>query len=207
MTEPTKRVEHQPTRAELRQAEKYSWTTYPKYDYVPAGLSKFEVGGGPAVRQGTWTDNDCSLTDLAQILQEIELRTAEAEVRRIERERQEREKRQRWEQAIEVARQRYAEHHRAHVLTEQMDRWRRTQELDQYLAAMRVRAQALPVDEQSGAQQWIAWAQQHRDAIDPLTGTLATPSTPDPKPKDLQPHLDGWSPYGPDSTFGCTSQP
>ncbi|EYT64022.1 hypothetical protein H483_0106070 [Dietzia sp. UCD-THP] len=68
VTEPTKRVEHQPTSAELRQAEKYSWTPYPKYDYVPAGLLKVEVGGGPAVRQGTWTDRDGSLTDVAQIL-------------------------------------------------------------------------------------------------------------------------------------------
>ena len=202
VTEPTKRVEHQPTPAELRQAEKYSWTTYPKCDYVPAGLLKIEVGGGPAVRQGTWTDSDGSLTDVAQILHEIELRTAEAEVRRIERERQEREKRQRWEQAMDVACQRYVEHHRAHVLTEQLDRWRRAQELDLYLAAMRARAQSLSVDEQSGAHQWIAWVQQHRDATDPLTGALAMPPIPAPKAEDLKPHLGGWSPYGPDATFG-----
>lgn len=205
VTEPTKRVEHQPTPAELRQAEKYSWTTYPKYDYVPAGLLKVEVGGGAAVRQGAWTDRDGSLTDVAQILQEIELRTAEAEVRRLERERQEREKRQRWEQAMDVARQRYAEYHRASVLSAQMDRWRRTQDLDQYLAAMRARAQTLPAEEHHDAHQWIAWVQQHRDAIDPLTKALAMPPIPDPKPEDLKPHLGGWSPYGPESTFGWRS--
>ncbi|MCT2265966.1 hypothetical protein M3F32_15515 [Dietzia cinnamea] len=205
VTEPTKRVEHQPTPAERRQAEKYSWTTYPKYDYVPAGFLKVEVGGGAAVRQGAWTDRDGSLTDVAQILQEIELRTAAAEVRRLERERKEREKRQRWEQAMDVARQRYAEHHRAHVLTEQLDRWRRAQELDLYLKAMRARTETLPAEEHHDAYQWLAWVQQHRDSTEPLTGTLAMPPTPDPTPEDLKPHLGGWSPYGPDATSGWRS--
>lgn len=202
VTEPTKRIEHQPTAAEVRQAEKHSWSRYPKYDYAPSGLLKVEVGGGFAVRQTSWTDRDGSLTDAAQILQEIELRTAEAETRRLERERQAREKRQRWEQAMDSARQRYAEHYRASVLAEQMDRWRQAHELDRYLAAMRTRAQALPVDKQGDAHQWIAWAQDHRDVLDPLTGTLAMPPIPDPKPEDLKSHLGRWSPYGPESTVG-----
>lgn len=89
--------------------------------------------------------------------------------------------------------------------TEQLDRWRRARELDRYLTAMRARARSLPVDEQSGAHQWIAWVQQHRDATDPLMGTLAMPPIPDPKPEDLKPHLGGWSPYGPESTFCWSS--
>lgn len=207
VTEPTKRVEHQPTPAELRQAEKYSWTTYPKYDYVPAGLLKVEVGGGPAVRKGAWTDRDGSLTDLAQILQEIELRTAYAKARRLERERQDREKRQRWEKAMDVGRQRYDEHHRASVLYKQLGSWRRAQELDRYLDAMRARAQTLPAEQHHDARQWIAWALRHREAIDPLSGTLAMPPIPDPKPEDLKSYLGGWSPYGPVSIYGWEARP
>ena len=106
---------------------------------------------------------------------------------------------------MHVARQRYAEHHRAHVLAEQLDRWRRAQELDLYLKAMRARTETLPAEEHHDAHQWLAWVQQHRDSTDPLTGTLAMPPIPDPTPEDLKPHLSGWSPYGPDATFGWRS--
>lgn len=46
---------------------------------------------------------------------------------------------------------------------------------------------------------WVAWARRRADIIDPLRTELALPEPPmKVLSEDLQPFLDGWSPYGPE---------
>jgi hypothetical protein len=54
-------------------------------------------------------------------------------------------------------------------------------------------------DRREASVQWIAWARQYAERIDPLNQTLAMPAPPRPTPEALRPYLHGWSPYGPDT--------
>ncbi len=44
----------------------------------------------------------------------------------------------------------------------------------------------------------MTWCSDHINADDPLRRKLAMPGTPEPTAQNLEPFLDGWSPYGPD---------
>jgi hypothetical protein len=47
---------------------------------------------------------------------------------------------------------------------------------------------------------WIAWIRRYLDErVDPLASPPTMPAAPEPRPDDLKPFLDGFSPDGPPS--------
>jgi hypothetical protein len=50
----------------------------------------------------------------------------------------------------------------------------------------------------AAAQEWLDWAQAHRDSVDPLQQSLSMPPDPEFTAETLKPHMKGLSPYGPD---------
>jgi hypothetical protein len=130
----------------------------------------------------------------------MEAETLAAEEReRLRLEQLEAERRQqRWEEAMERARARHIEHHRADILADQVARWDRATSIRAYCDAIE---QAHSDD--GSAVEWIAWARAHADHIDPLDPPPTLPDPPsDVTAEDLQPFLDGWSAYGPEPYRG-----
>lgn len=82
-------------------------------------------------RQSRWGDRQrWRLEDrLPQLFEEIDIRNAEAEERRLERERRERDKQTQWEEAMERAKKRFARSHRAQILKADMAAFREAQEV------------------------------------------------------------------------------
>lgn len=200
VTEPTDKIPHEATASELRQAERYSWTRIPKYDYVPSGRLTLTITNGRPYRQSGWMYKDDTVINLAQVMQELELRAADAEEARLAAERKAAEEKRQWEAAIAAAKAAHVEACRAEVLKGQLQRWRLGLELDEYLAAMhRLIETITDVEEAASSRQWLEWATSYRDRIDPLREKLQMPAIPKPDAEALKPYLDGWSYWGPQS--------
>lgn len=132
------------------------------------------------------------------MLGEVEIRAAENAWRRQEQERDVQEKQRRWERAMDQARHDFYKSRRADVLRGQLADWQLGNDLDEYLAAMEARLLTLSnVRKRTAAAEWLAWAKEYRQSINPLAKPLAVPSIPKPKPDELNPFLHGCSPYGP----------
>ncbi len=196
------RSEHTPTEKELAEAKKYSWVKIPRFDYTPADRLRIIVSGGQPHRAGEWADTaDHSLEDqLAEIVQEVNLRGEAAERKRLADLEAAKQKRLRWEAAMRQARAEYAEAYRVKHLEAQEEAWRRATRLAEYLSAARRQVETLPDgQEKDEAEVWIAWADAHVEHLNPLNTPPRLPKVPEPRTEDLKPFLHGWSPYGPNS--------
>lgn len=170
--------------------------------FLPTGELRITVEEGYSRdgRQAEFRDSKrASLEErLPGVLRELEIRAAEDAWRRQEEERKAQQKRLRWERAMDHARRDFQEARRAEVLRGQLADWQLGNDLDDYLAAMETSIPTLTsVQEQDAAAEWLAWAKEYRQNINPLAKPLAIPSVPKPKPDELKPYLRGWSPYGP----------
>lgn len=166
-----------------------------KADFIHIRL----IGQEPAFWQSEWAETDDAKADtmLPRILQEMELRATRAEDRRIEKQRREDEARNQWEQARAAAVERLNETHRSEVLLDQADRFQTVHALRTYLIALKDRVTSLAPEKVAAAQEWIAWAEAHSQAIDPLAGELRMPTDPEPTADAIRPYMNGWSPRGP----------
>ncbi len=206
VNEDTDKVPHEATAKELRDLERWGYPRIPKYDKVPSGRLTIAVNGGIPVRQSTFSDTKTiNLADrLSDLLQELELRAAAAEERRLDREREAEAKRRAWQQARDEAVIAFREDHRSQILAKQNERWQRAQQLGEYLHAMEAHIATLHGEAAASATEWLTWARAHVDTLNPLTGdpALRLPDTPDPTPDALKPFMRGLSPYGPERTYG-----
>ncbi|WP_371407115.1 hypothetical protein OHA10_16615 [Kribbella sp. NBC_00662] len=198
------KVPHQPTAKELRDFGRWGYPRIPTYDKVPSGRLTIAVAGGVPVRQSAFSDTKTiNLAGrLPVLVQELELRGAADEQRRLEREDQEAERRRRWKQVRDEAVIALREHNRAAILAEHAARWRRNQLLGDYIAAMQQRVASLDGAEQAAAREWVQWARDHHQRSNPLNQRLAFPADPDPSPEAIKPYMRGLSPYGPDNGLG-----
>ncbi|WP_251054850.1 hypothetical protein [Streptomyces sp. ISL-66] len=99
---------------------------------------------------------------------------------------------------MEQAKIDYAETVRVQRLEAQEKTWRRAEGLAEYIDALHLHAQTLPIGpERDEAEAMVAWASDHAQRLNPLNGTLRLPDIPEPRADDLQPFLRGWNPYGP----------
>ncbi|MFE9631338.1 hypothetical protein [Streptomyces sp. NPDC006463] len=194
------RAEHIPTKKELSDAEKHSWVRIARYDHSPAERLRICISGGSRHRADEWADTAARpLEDqLAEIVQEVGLRGEAAERKRLTDLEAAREKRLRWEAAMEQAKIDYAETVRVQRLEAQEKAWRRAVGLAEYIDALYLHTQTLPIGpERDEAEAWIVWASGHVQRLNPLNGTLRLPDIPEPRADDLRPFLHGWNPYGP----------
>jgi hypothetical protein len=142
----------------------------------------------------SWTLDD----KLPEVLQDIEIRAAEDEHRRLEAERAAVERRRRWEVAMAQAKAALVEAGRVEQLHKQAKQWRQAQQLREYVAAMKDTIDTL-IDsgEVLSAQERLVWARTYLASFDPLARRMAIPEPPKATAEALKPFLDGWSPFGP----------
>ena len=93
----------------------------------------------------------------------------------------------------DLARERYAENERVKACVEQVTNWDASEKIRRYCAAAEV-AHANSAE----TQEWLAWAREYADDIDPLRFPPRAPDLqPNPSVEQLRPYLDGWDPYQP----------
>ncbi len=199
------RVRHDPTPVEQAKAAGDNRFRIPKFDVMPSKRLSIHLSGGHEHRQSKWTDSPTrSLEDLLpQILQEIDLRADTAEAARLAAIAEAEERRRQWERAMDHATRDYAEACGAKHLLQQAHDWRRARRVRDYLEAMRSIVDTIEdPDDAIAAKEWHQWAEEWAASSDPFAKRLAMPVISEPKPDDLKPFLQGWSPYGPDRGLG-----
>lgn len=201
------RVEHVPTAKELAEKARYPWTRIPTHDQVPNQRLRLELDGGCGTGQAKWADRRSWTLEekLPEVLREVAARGDAAERRRLAEERARLERRRQWEAAMVAAKERATQAYFADRLIEQAERWRQATELRAYCAALAERL-AGDDDRDPGAAEstceWLRWAHDYIERLDPLHTLPTMPPPPELKPNDLQPYLGTWSPYGPPDVFG-----
>jgi len=198
--EASTRIEHVMTATEQRDKQRYSYSYVPRWDYVPS--SRLELHAGhPGYRSPLASDRDrLALEDrLGRVFLRLEAIAQEAEDRRLAEEerhlaaiREAERRREAWKLAMHVAGERYVEHTKAKALLDQIDRRQKAATIREFLTLTSEKV------ESAEEKQWLEWAADYADAIDPFLRPLAAPEVAEPTAEDLVPFLDGWSPYGPE---------
>lgn len=190
-----------PTRHGWRQSQYREKKPYPKSG---SGRLKFEIdeGHNREGRPTTWSDRaNRSLEDqLPELLRELEIRSAEDAHTKKQKEKEEQRRRQRWEVAMQEAKQRLHQHERATHLHQQAQDWAKATQIRRYLTAMEEAVSTIDDEQQrSICAEWLEWSRTYVEALDPLNTAPVPPPMRDPEAEELKPFLKGWSPYGPDS--------
>ena len=168
-----------------------------------------ELGYSRSKRRNQWADRKrWALEDvLGAVLEELETRAVEDAQRKVDEARAREERKARWEEAMVAAKHQAVTAQLARVLSEQATQWKEVAVLREYCEALERRiAEAVDLKGQEAAlaQEWLAWARRHIEAIDPLSRLPEMPTPHEPRPEELKPYLSGWSPHGPepDSRWG-----
>ncbi len=162
-----------------------------------------DIGYSRSKRQHHWGDRKRSKLEdvLGIVLRELETRAVEEKQRKLDEKRAKEERRIRWEAAMAAAKEKAAQAHFATILREQAGQWQGAHALRQYCDALERRIDVAAegdIDVES-ARAWLRWARDYAETLDPLTQLPTMPFGLAFEPEDLKPHLNGWSPYGPEA--------
>jgi hypothetical protein len=180
------------------------WLEVRQYNFVPTGQLSITIVALGTSRDGrplTFADSARSTLEerLGDVLWEIEVRALEDTRSALKAQAVALEKQRRWENAMSAAKTRLVASQRLKVLDRQASAWTQTNLRRDYVKAMAAAVWAMPAGEdRDRAEAWVTWCTDNINFDDPLRRPLAMPTTPEPTAKNLEPFLDGWSPYGPD---------
>ena len=169
-------IAHIPTKEELERQAKYSLYTPRPWDYVPSGkLSLIIESYSSDGIQKKWIDTASKVIEerlhhlitnmfqIAYLKKQDRLERDERErLRQLERERLAEEKRLR-----EIEAQKLAD------LENQASRWEKSNQLRGYIEAVKRQAEMQASSEfDKKVEEWVSWASQHADNLDPLQGDI-----------------------------------
>jgi hypothetical protein len=180
-----------------------AWLDSRQFEFVSTGLLELIVEGPGMGYSGGYRIRDSATMTLDErlprVFRRMELHRLEAEHQAQERERAAAERRRRWEAAMAAARVRYDEQARWEAFEGSSREWRAVRRHRAFLAAAREAASALDGPRRDELLAHLDFAERRLDGADPLGNPdLLLPNVRAPKPDDLKPYLDGWSPHGPD---------
>jgi hypothetical protein len=165
------------------------------YDSGATGELNIEALAWSNGRQSSWGDRKrWRLEDrLPQLMRELEAQAAEAEERRLAKEREEAERQRQWELAMEHAKRRLVEDHRVDVLRKRVRAWHEAEAIRAYCDAVEAR-HGTEATTDAEAAEWLAFAREYADLAQRLP---RMPGDPETTHEALKPYLGRWSPYGP----------
>ncbi|MBZ6136578.1 hypothetical protein KVH06_06180 [Streptomyces olivaceus] len=210
---------HYPSRYSLREGEldlvvddfTYSVTIQQEFPQsTDSDRSKsliIELGYSRSSRQSRWADRKRWVLEdiLGAVLREIETRALEDAQRKVEEERAKAEREVRWRAAMEKAKELAAQDQYAEALRAQAGQWQEAASLTAYCNALERRLEEVAGEDEAAVASthgWLAWARRYVQSLDPLTRLPAMPTAREPKPEELAPYLNGWSPHGPETHRG-----
>lgn len=139
---------------------------------------------------------------LPRIFRRIEIRRLEAEVEKQERERKAAERRRQWEAAMAAARAKYDEQARWDAFVARSREWQDVRQHREFLAAARNLLASVDLPARAELEAHLEFVERRLAALDPLAHPARLiPVVPEPKPDDFKPHLNGWSPLGPEESW------
>ncbi|MDD2211697.1 MAG: hypothetical protein PHV56_01775 [Clostridia bacterium] len=167
------RVPHEPTEKELAEKKRYSYTTIPEYDYIYNGKLTFTIDEYHAKRK-SWNDGKIKSIDneigdivigVIEAIQTVKVRREEREV--VEKRRKEQEIRR-----LELQKKRDMEKERLNLLITKANDFYQAQKLYEYIAAIEKMLPNVQENEQKELTQYILWAKQKADWLNPLVGRV-----------------------------------
>jgi len=169
--EQTERVAHIPTKQELRDAAEYSWRKIPEFDHVPSGLLKLTITNASYLGlRVNWADGKKQRLEMTMpsVLEGLTAAGSALHERRLEREEQARQYAI-WEKR-EAERKRLEQIQFARVgeLKALARRHREAAELRAFVTAVQELVAQSPESEGSAAVEWLNWAEQAVEGLDPL---------------------------------------
>ncbi|MFH1627448.1 MAG: hypothetical protein ABIE47_01840 [Pseudomonadota bacterium] len=174
LNEDLNRTERKLTAAQIKDKEKHPWMyRIQEYDYSPNGILSLKIKNDDVMNtRKTWSDGrrqrleDCLNSFVGGLI-----KAAEAiRHRRIERERREIEWQERRRQEEESERLRREEEEKLKALDREVASWHRSQQIRLYIDAVKKWAiqKYGEVKPDSKLHQWLTWATQQADRLDPL---------------------------------------
>lgn len=186
--EPQNRTPRMLTKDEEHRKARGEYLSGPSYDYEQSGRLRLRVEYTEFTEPkptptGTigWRMEDRLDRVYAACLQEAAVRAERGRKREAEAER----RRQQHETDKANARVAYVEMKRAEVLAEQVDRWVRCGQIRAYVAALKERASVATPGEIHPSGEWIAWAEEHADGLDPFRSVPQMPQVRVPDDYEL----------------------
>ena len=182
-----------------------AWLDARRTEFVSTGVLELVVDGPGMAYSGTRYRDAKTIRleeKLPRLFRAIEVQRLYAEWREEERQREAADRQRRWEVAMAEARRQYESQARWDDFRRRTREWHELTEQRAFLAALRAVVSAYSGP--SGTSWWGTSISRPRrlDEIDPLMHPESIlPDVPDPKPDDLKPFLDGWSPHGPEATI------
>lgn len=181
------RTAHEPTAAEIRKQEQYSWNRPPQWDYTPTGRLNFRIGyhkqGEPKPRKDgsvAWRLED----RMGEALAYVEARAQESEERAKRRQEEAEERRRQYELDVQCATRSWAEHIRATTLLNRARAWREHQLMTTYLLELSEAVASGSDEGREAAVDWLEWASNYL-VENPALGSVAMPTIPKPSAQDL----------------------
>ncbi len=177
--ENVKQKEHQVTPAEERKRERdrYFSLYIPRYDFIPTGALSLRVKNvwSNGVRT-TWSDGKVQRVENCLNAFIIGLIKAAVQTRahRLERERWEQEWQERMRQREEAERRQREEKEQLEKLLTDAENWQRSQLIQAYVDAVRAAATRKHGGVPPELDQWLAWAAEQAERLDPLRRSLAS---------------------------------
>lgn len=193
-----------PIRAWNQRSTRARWLDARQFEFVSTGALELIVEGPGMGYSGGYRIRDSATMTLDErlprIFRRIELERLEAEHRAQEREREAAERQHRWEAAMATARSRYDDETRWEAFQTSSEAWYAIARHREFLTAAREAAAALDGSRRDELLAHLDFAEHRLVAADPLRNPdRLLPLVREPKPDDLKPYLDGWSPHGPDA--------
>lgn len=161
--EKVRRSAHEPT-PEERRRNRYSWLL-PQYDYSATGVMVLCIRNAPYGVRRQWGDGKTKKMEdrLGAVLRGLRIAAQREKELAIKRERQHRiweEQRRRYD---EQERLRRLQEKRIEKLASDVERWHQACRIQRYIEALEGISQDV-----DGLAEWISWAKQYADLIDPL---------------------------------------
>ncbi|WP_433562641.1 hypothetical protein ACQP1O_35040 [Nocardia sp. CA-151230] len=179
-----------------------AWIRHRGWEFIGTGRLELVIDGrGCAYNGDHYRDAKTVKVEdkLPEIFRSFEIHKLRADWQAQEREREEIKRRRRWEAAMAVAKERYAEHARWEHFKDCSREWQKINEHRRFLTAAKDALERYDGDDRDAILQHLDEAERNLDTLDPiLHPTRIAPNLSEPKPEDLKPFLQGWRPQGPD---------
>lgn len=141
---------------------------------------------------------DASIEEkLPTLIHKLEVAEAEANWSHQEEERRSEARQNRWDEVKKEAFTKLIYERNAEMLRDQLERRQAAAAMRTYADEVNAKADQLDGPASDEAREWSAWIRQHADSTDPIDGSLRPLRVISASHNDLEPHMNGWSSYGP----------
>lgn len=134
---------------------------------------------------------------LPTLIHILEIAEAEADWSHREEERRSEARQTRWEEVKKQAFAKLTYERNAEMLRDQLEGRQAAAAMRTYADEVTAQADQLGGPLRDDAREWSAWIREHADSTDPINGPLRLLCVTSASHDDLQPHMNGWSSYGP----------